>query len=113
MFLNRSHRHVFGNYRIQHKRLGGLIKDISTRLFGNMPRKVTAWLNKYGEKIPSKLYVVRAPIKRYIPMLLNALSLNEFSRLSEKYGYDTFYHLSLVFNIEGSSYRLEKNEIFR
>jgi len=110
MFMRNRPRHIFGTHQVPHKALGGLLKDLSTRLFGSMPRKTAKWLDRYGEKIPSDIYVVRAPIKKYISTLLNALSLNEFSRLSQKYGYDTFYHLSLVFTIDGATYRLEKNE---
>ena len=75
------------------------------------PPKVQSFLNTYGDKTISNVTLRRAPIKGMINTMLNFLSFGKWDELRKKYGYDTFYHLSMVFNVANTSAVLEKNQI--
>ena len=75
------------------------------------PPKVQSFLNTYGDKTISNVTLRRAPIKGMINTMLNFLSFGKWNELRKQYGYDTFYHLSMVFNVANTSAVLEKNQI--
>lgn len=93
--------------------IGGIIRDITARIFGYMPRKVKKVLKQLGDSIPTGFIVMRAPVQKYVNTLLNIISFGQWERLKEKHNYDNFFHLSLVFTIGGQPWRLEKNEIIK
>lgn len=102
--------------------IGKRIADIGgavQRAVGNItayPPKVQDFLNKYGKNIVQNVTIRRTPIKSFITRALDFLSFGKFSELKKQYGYDNFYHLSMVFefNDESNVMRtavLEKNQI--
>jgi len=93
--------------------IGGIIRDITTRIFGYMPKKVKKTLKEIGNNIPTNFVIMRAPVQRYINTLLNVISFGQWEQLKQKHNYDDFFHLSIVFVINGQQWRLEKNEIIK
>jgi hypothetical protein len=90
--------------------IGTIATDISKSVTQYPPR-VQDFLNKYGNDLISNITLRRAPIKGIINTLLNWISLGKWDELRKKYGYDTFYHLSMVFDVSNTSAVLEKNQI--
>ena len=123
--LKRGTHHQFGNIsqnnsryiwgqtgRPQKKVIGGLVRKTARWLFGWVPKKVQRIMKIVGEEKPiTQIWVVRSPVQKYVDYLLNAISLGKFFEAKSKYGYDTFYHLSITFNINNVFYRLEKNDL--
>ena len=75
------------------------------------PPRVQEFLNRYGNMSISNITLRRAPIKSAINTMLNFLSFGKWNELRKKYGYDTFYHLSMVFNVANTTAVLEKNQV--
>ena len=90
--------------------IGNVARDISKSLLDYPPR-VQEFLNRYGTNTISNVTLRRAPIKGMINTLLNFISFGKWDELRKKYGYDTFYHLSMVFNIANTTAVLEKNQV--
>lgn len=68
-------------------------------------------LDALGHQEIRRIQVVRQPIKQIYEVLLNILSALSWSQLKAKYGYETFFHLSLLIQIGGRNYTLEKNSV--
>lgn len=75
------------------------------------PPKVQDFLNRYGSMTISNITLRRAPIKGVINTLLNWISFGKWNEVRKRYGYDTFYHLSMVFNVANTTAVLEKNQV--
>ena len=75
------------------------------------PPKVTEFLNRYGKMTISNITLRRSPIKGVINTLLNWISFGKWNEVRKRYGYDTFYHLSMVFNVGNTTAVLEKNQV--
>lgn len=75
------------------------------------PPRVQDFLNKYGNDTISNITLRRAPIKGVINTLLNWISFGKWNEVRKKYGYDTFYHLSMVFDVANTTAVLEKNQV--
>jgi hypothetical protein len=75
------------------------------------PPRVQDFLNRYGNDTISNITLRRAPIKGVINTLLNWISFGKWNEARRKYGYDTFYHLSMVFNVANTTAVLEKNQV--
>lgn len=90
--------------------IGNAAQDVIKSLVQYPPR-VQEFLNKYGMMSVSNVTLRRAPIKGMINTALNFLSFGKWDELRKKYGYDTFYHLSMVFNVANTSAVLEKNQV--
>ena len=87
--------------------LGGALADFATKIFGDATYRVKKFLEEHGGEEITSLAIGRVPIEKAINLAMEALSLGEYSKTMEEYGYDSFFHLFLVIN---GKYRLEKNQ---
>ena len=76
--------------------------------YNNTTRKT---LEEYGNLPIKSLTICRTPIMKILDTVINFLSLNKFSDLKKKYGFDELYHLQLVANIGNKNIVIEKNEV--
>lgn len=89
--------------------LGGALADLATKIFGDATYKVKKFLEAHGGEEITSLAIGRVPIEKAINLAMEALSLGEYSKTMDEYGYDSFFHLFTVIN---GKYRLEKNQTF-
>jgi hypothetical protein len=90
----------------------GNITNKVTEALNNYPPRVKDFLDKYGQNIVSNITIRRAPIKGALNTALEFITGGMWNKLREKYGYDYFYHLSMVFNLDGVRQAvLEKNQV--
>jgi len=70
---------------------------------------------QFGDKMITKLSVVRTPLDKGVQTLVNLLSLGSIKSQQQKLGYDQIYHLYLEIYLEGKAQPLlfEKNETVR
>lgn len=54
---------------------------------------------KFGDRQIYGLRISRAPVKQMLTKVLDALSFGQFGKLRQKYGYDKFFHLSLIADV--------------
>ena len=59
-------------------------------------------LAQYGEYPIIRLLLRRVPIAFALNLALQGISAGEWERLKEKYGFDKFYHLSMVVSLKGA-----------
>jgi hypothetical protein len=76
--------------------------------YNNTTRKT---LEEYGNLPIKSLTICRTPIMKILDTVINFLSLNKFSKLKKKYGFDELFHLQLVANIGNKNIVIEKNEV--
>lgn len=71
-------------------------------------------LQKYGDFPVVKLQIYRTPLSGMLNTLMDALSFGKMSELKKKYGFDKFFHLSLIATIKTpqgeKNLIIEKNE---
>ena len=83
--------------------MGGIREDYSP--------SIREWLDKNGEKSIRKLFVARYPIASWINKMFNWITFGKWNQAKKKYGYDEFFHLSLIVEYgDGEKMRLEKNQ---
>jgi hypothetical protein len=70
------------------------ISDFSTKTKAN--------LDKYGEYPITAIQLRRVPIAGALDLALQGVSAGEWERLKEKYGFDKFFHLSMVVTLRGA-----------
>jgi hypothetical protein len=89
-----------------------LDKYLPLRKEGLLPPAVRTWLEQNGQKKVTSMTISRAPIEKYVEIMLNAITLGKFSQAIKKLGYDRAMHLFLQFDLEdGSRWKIEKNEV--
>lgn len=64
--------------------------------------KTKKLLDQYGEYPIIRLQLRRVPIAFALNLALQGISAGEWERLKEKYGFDKFYHLSMVVSLKGA-----------
>lgn len=92
-------------------RIGDLLAPIQKKLFGRFPKKFRYYLDKIGDYVPTDYILARSPVQKYVNQLLNVVSFGQFQKLMEKFNFDKFYHLYLIFTVNGEQYVIEKNEV--
>jgi hypothetical protein len=105
-FLGRA----FDSARLFAKNLYNNAADIRQSQVSQMPNLFQQNLDKYGGGMLTNMKICRKPIPSAIDGLLNSLSFGKFAELKKKYGYDTFYHLYMKFDVNGIPFKLEKNQ---
>jgi hypothetical protein len=68
-------------------------------------------IEKYGNKLISKLSIYRTPVQKFAQGLLNVLTLGQFEKAKQKYNYDDVFHVALIARIENKNIVIEKNEV--
>jgi len=87
--------------------LKGGIFDISK----TKPSIVSKWESEYGNIPIENMQVCRVPLNSAIEKLANALTLGKYNATKKEKSYDHYYHLYLVFQLQGGkSFNIEKNE---
>ena len=71
----------------------------------------TKTLSKYGQEPIQTIQIIRSPLSGFWTGALNTLSFGAFNEIKEKNGYDSLYHLSLLFGMEDETIIIEKNEV--
>lgn len=64
--------------------------------------KTKANLDKYGDYTINYIQLRRVPVSSALDLALQGVSLGEWERLKKKYGFDHFFHLSMVVNLRGA-----------
>jgi hypothetical protein len=95
-----------------HMRGDGLLSYIfNGHWISDYSSKAKKVLQEYGNKTIESLTINRKPIREMIDQGLNVFSLGKWKKLKAKYGYDKFFHLSLVADVGNENIIVEKNEI--
>lgn len=101
-----------------YKKTKNLASNISGRVIGTVigrndyPPAERSLIDRYGDKKIIAICIYREKLDSKINSLVNLISLGQFSRIKEKYGYDELYHLMMVLTLEGDiPILLEKNEV--
>lgn len=92
----------------------GWAKELVNHIPSKLNFESTKTLEQYGLQKVIGAVVARTPLNPVINGAINAISFGEFDNLKKKYGYDHFYHLSLVLNLEsGEKIMMQKNEVIQ
>ncbi len=69
-------------------------------------------LSKYGNQKIKSVTIFRKPIFDYVHVALGLLSAGQWQQLMKKYGFDNFFHLGVIVELnDGNSIKIEKNEV--
>lgn len=68
-------------------------------------------LYHYGDMKIEELMINRTPLDGKLEKTFNVLSFGKFAEMKKKYGFEHFFHLSLVAKVQGINIIIEKNEI--
>ena len=87
-----------------------VVRDPSSAL-SKMPKQVGDSLKKYGDLTVREIIVGRTKVQKVVQVLLNAMTLGNFNREKQKYGYDDIYHLYAVLVLDnGKKLITERNQ---
>jgi hypothetical protein len=76
-----------------------------------MPKQVSDSLKKYGDSTVREIIVGRTKVLKVVQTLLNAMTLGNFNREKQKYGYDDIFHLYAVLVLDnGVKLITERNQ---
>lgn len=97
------------------------ITGVSKGIRQGFQPKARSIFDKYGNYIITNIFIRRKPIFAILDRVLNLLSLGKWTEAKAKYGYDSLFHLSMVFLVRppdrpsgsgGAVYiKVEKNEV--
>jgi hypothetical protein len=112
---------VFNKAKSAVKGVVNRITGVSKGIRQGFQPKARSILEKYGDYIITNIFIRRKPIFAILDKVLNFLSLGKWSEAKAKYGYDSLFHLSMVFCVRppdkpsgsgGAVYiKVEKNEV--
>jgi len=82
-----------------------------TEALYKIPKQVSDNLKKYGNNIVVKIIICRVPIKGVIKILLDGITLGQFSKEAKNYNYDDVFHLYAILILDNGKYLLtERNQ---
>ena len=82
-----------------------------TQALSQMPKQVSDSLKKYGDSTVREVIVGRTKVQKVVQTLLNAMTLGNFNKEKQKYGYDDIYHLYAVLVLDnGVKLITERNQ---
>ena len=82
-----------------------------TQALSQMPKQVSDTLKKYGDFTVREVIVGRTKVQKVVQTLLNAMTLGNFNKEKQKYGYDDIYHLYAVLVLDnGVKLITERNQ---
>ena len=68
-------------------------------------------LTQYGDKQITGITIIREPIKQYVNILTNIITLGEIDKYKNTYNINELFHLYMIVSLnDGSFIRVEKNE---
>jgi len=103
---------VYGKLKKEHEHLkgsGAISNFFSPKLNYTVKAMTTLNANSFTPITSISLY--RSPIKSFIDKFFNIISVGKWQELKQKYGYDKFYHLSMVITTNNKNIYIEKNEV--
>lgn len=91
-------------------KIGGLIGPSIRRDYSPPIRD---FLKKHGDKKIKSITLQRVPIESALKSVLDVITLGQYSKTTQKLGYDRVFHLSSIIFLEGLPFPIvvEKNEV--
>ena len=97
------------------------IKSATKNVFGRVRSFITGdrgykpliqkLLTQYGDKQIIGITIIREPIKQYVNILTNIITLGEIDKYKNTYNINELFHLYMIVSLnDGSFIRVEKNE---
>ena len=97
------------------------IKSATKNIFGRVRSFITGdrgykpliqkLLTQYGDKQITGITIIREPIKQYVNILTNIITLGEIDKYKNTYNINELFHLYMIVALnDGSLIRVEKNE---
>ena len=97
------------------------IKSATKNVFGRVRSFITGdrgykpliqkLLTQYGDKQITGITIIREPIKQYVNILTNIITLGEIDKYKNTYNINELFHLYMIVSLnDGSFIRVEKNE---
>lgn len=68
-------------------------------------------LKKHSDEIITSITIVRTPLKQFLNLLLNVVSMGEFNNIKNRNKYDDYFHLHLNITTNKTLFVLEKNHV--
>ncbi len=76
------------------------------------PKKFREMLKKYGNIPIESITIYREPIKTFVDIALNLISLGQWNQQKKNYAYDDLFHLYMIITLEnGLHVRIDKNHV--
>jgi len=101
--------------RKQHINKENTSADLISYISNNYTNNSQSVLDKYGNLPIKSLTIYRTPIANILETVLNGLTFGKWNYLKKKFEIDTFFHLSLIANIDydgvNKNIIIEKNEL--
>ena len=101
-----------------YKKTKNIATNIGDRIVGTIvgrndyPPAERSLIDRYGDKKITSICLYRHKVADTVNTLVNVISLGQFNKVKNKYGYDDLYHLMMVLTLEGGiPILLEKNEV--
>jgi hypothetical protein len=95
-----------------------ITQNVSGRITGaimgrnDYPPAERSIIDRYGNQKIVKICIYREKLDKSINTLVNVISLGQFNKVKNEYGYDHFYHLMMVVTLENNvPILIEKNEV--
>lgn len=104
-------RKVYDRAKVFGKRFVQQVKVAPVEQKSMYPPFVAQALNTYGNYYVSNIRICRRPVPSNTESLINFISNGKWNEAKAKYGFDTFFHLYMLFECAGRTFMLEKNEI--
>jgi hypothetical protein len=87
------------------------VKNYFSPRLNDYNNKSKTTINKYGNKFINAMLIYRTPLSSKVNTFLNLLSFGKLDSIKKKYGFDEFFHLALVCNIENKNIMCQKNSV--
>jgi hypothetical protein len=101
-----------------YKKTKNLATDIGSRVVGvvvgrnDYPPAERSLIDRYGNKKIIAICIYREKLSSTVSNLANVITLGQFNKVKNKYGYDDLYHLMMVLTLDGGiPILVEKNEV--
>jgi len=90
----------------------GFLQDLKKKITGNYSGEADfkKFLNKFGNTVIKSITIYREPVNKVLKEVLNLINLGKFKKQTQKLGYDTLFHISMVINDYIS---VEKNSVVK
>ncbi len=101
-------------YEYVKEKVGNVVesaKDFFSPRLDDYNNKTKEILKQYGGDTITKATIYRKPVDKWIPQVLNAVSLGKWNQAVKKAGYDKFFHLSLIVVCKGEPLNVEKLDV--
>lgn len=101
-------------YEYVKEKVGNVVesaKDFFSPRLDDYNNKTKEMLKQFGGDVITKATIYRKPVDKWIPQVLNAVSLGKWNQAVKKSGYDKFFHLSLIVVCKNEPLNVEKLDV--